>query len=92
MESQEALVERVLDCANRIANKSLRLPPDGDLPLRDFGFDSLTLFAFILELERTCGIQLDNALLNQGQLVSIRSAAALIERCRGTGSPVSSSG
>jgi len=43
-------------------------------------------------LERTCGIQLDNALLNQGQLVSIRSAAALIERCRGTGSPVSSSG
>jgi hypothetical protein len=72
------LAERVLGCANRIANKSLTLPPDGDLLLADFGFDSLSLFAYILELERTCGITFDNVLLNQEQLGSILATAALI--------------
>jgi acyl carrier protein len=78
MVTQEELANRVLDCANQIARTALRLPSDGDLALGAFGFDSLSLFAFILELERTCGIKFDDALLNQEYLRSIRSAAALI--------------
>jgi acyl carrier protein len=78
METQTELAECVLGCANRIANKSLTLPPDGDLPLGAFNFDSLSLFAYILELERTCGITFDSILLNQERLDSIRSTAALI--------------
>jgi acyl carrier protein len=77
-DSEEELLERVLDCANRITNKSLPLPPGGDLTLEDFGFDSVSLFAFLLELERTCGMKFDDVLLNQEQLSSIRSTAALI--------------
>jgi acyl carrier protein len=75
---EEELAQRVLGCANRNVQKSLELPPDGDLALGDFGFDSLSLFAFLLELERTCGMKFDDALMNQEQLGSIRSAAALI--------------
>jgi hypothetical protein len=78
MATQAELAECVLDCANRITNKSLKLPPDGDLPLEAFRFDSLSLFAYILELERTCGIKFDNILLAQEQLGSIRSTAALL--------------
>ena len=47
-------------------------------PLEAFGFDSLSLFAFILELERTCGLKFDDTLLNHQQLRSVRSVAALI--------------
>jgi len=82
METQAELAERVLNCANRITNKSLELPPEGDLSLGDFGFDSLSLFAYILELERTCGIRFDTILLRQEQLGTIRSTAALIAESR----------
>jgi acyl carrier protein len=75
----ETLPTRVLACANRVAGTTLSLPPDGDLPIEAFGFDSLTLFAFILELERTCGIKFDDALLNHQQFSSIRTTSALIE-------------
>jgi acyl carrier protein len=85
--TQEELAARVLDCANRIANTSLRLPPDGDLALGAFGFDSLSLFGFLLELERTCGIKFDDALLHQEHLRSVRSAAALIAAHAGPGGP-----
>jgi acyl carrier protein len=78
MATEEELTHRVLDCANRIAQKSLELPPDGDLPLGAFGFDSLSLFGFILELEQNCGIRFDDALLHLEHLASIRSTAALI--------------
>ena len=44
------LTARVLDSANRVAGTNLSLPPDGDLPLEAFGFDSLTFFAFVLDL------------------------------------------
>jgi hypothetical protein len=79
METRDELMNRVLECANRVAGTSLSLAPSGDIPLENFRFDSLSLFAFILELERTCGIKFDEALLNQEQMRSIRSAAALIE-------------
>jgi acyl carrier protein len=69
---------RVLDSANRVAGTNLSLPPDGDLPLEAFGFDSLTFFAFVLDLERSCGIKFDDTLLNHERLRSIRLAAALM--------------
>jgi acyl carrier protein len=72
------LTARVLDSANRVAGTNLSLPPDGDLPLEAFGFDSLTFFAFVLDLERSCGIKFDDTLLNHERLRSICSAAALI--------------
>jgi len=78
MDAQETLVKKVLDCANRIAHTSLHLQPDGDISLQAFGFDSLSLFAFILELERTVGMEFDEALLHHEDLSSIRSTAALI--------------
>lgn len=78
METPTELANRVLECANRVTGASLSLPPDGDLPLEAFRFDSLSLFAFILELERTCGLKFDNTLLIHQQLRSVRSVAALI--------------
>ena len=79
METRDQLVNRVLECANRVAGPSLSLPPGGDVPLEAFHFDSLSLFAFILELEGTCGIKFDETLINYDQVRSIRSTAALIE-------------
>jgi acyl carrier protein len=73
------LTALVLDSANRVAGTNLSLPPDGDLPVEAFGFDSLSFFAFILDLERSCGIKFDDTLLNQEHLHSIRSAAALMQ-------------
>jgi hypothetical protein len=90
METQAELAERVLDCANRIANKSLRLPPDGDLPLEAFNFDSLRMFAYLLELERNCGITFDRILLDEKHLDSIRLTAALIAET-GTGKALGTS-
>jgi acyl carrier protein len=78
MTSQAELAQHVLDCANRITKKTLHLPPDGDLPLDAFGFDSLSFFGYLLELERTCGVGFDSILLHQEQLGTIRSTAALI--------------
>jgi acyl carrier protein len=74
----DELVNKVLLCANRAAGTSLCLPSDGDVPLEAFEFDSLSLFSFLLELERVCGMKFDEALLGDEQLHSIRSTAALI--------------
>jgi acyl carrier protein len=74
------LADRVLDCANRVAGTQLRLPDDDDLALDAFGFDSLSLFAFMIELEETCGLVFDETLLEPGRLDGIRSLAALIAR------------
>jgi acyl carrier protein len=78
MDKRNDLVVRVLDCANRVSGNALSLPVDGDLPLEAFGFDSLSAFAFILELEATCGFEFDEALLDPQSRRSIRSVAALI--------------
>jgi len=79
MDVSEDLLKRVLQCANQAAGTSLTLPPDGDLPLEAFQFDSLSLFAFLLELERKCGMKFDESIFNHEQFQSIRSAAALIQ-------------
>lgn len=76
----DGLVYQVLWCANRVAGTELRMPDDGDLALDAFGFDSLSAFAFMLELEETCGLAFDEALLEPGRLVSLRSVAVLIAR------------
>jgi acyl carrier protein len=81
MKTEQELSLDVLACANKVARTSLSMPPDGDLSLEAFNFDSLSLFAFILELEQTCGIEFDDALLNHERLRSVRSAAALIASC-----------
>ena len=78
MKTHEDLLSTVLDCANRVAGTSLQMPSDGDIPLEAFEFDSLSLLAFILELERACGIAFDDALLDYERLRSIRSTTALI--------------
>jgi acyl carrier protein len=78
MKTEQELVQDVLACANKVAGTSLSVTLDGDLPLEAFNFDSLGLFAFILELEQKCGIAFDDALLNHERLRSVRSAAALI--------------
>jgi hypothetical protein len=78
MGTGDELVDRVLDCANRVSGNALALPSDGDLPLAAFGFDSLSAFAFILELESTCGLEFDEALLDPEGQLGIRSVAAMI--------------
>src|SRR5947209_9295012 len=79
MEPQDQDVATVLGCANRAAGTALTLPGGaGDLLLEEFGFDSLSLFAFVLELERAFGAPLDDALLDHEHLRSVRSAAALM--------------
>jgi hypothetical protein len=40
--------------------------------------ERLGFFAFVLDLERSCGIKFDDTLLNHEHLRSIRSAAALM--------------
>jgi acyl carrier protein len=74
----DELVDRVLSCANRVAGTALRVSDDDDVALEVFGFDSLSAFAFMIELEETCGLVFDESLLEPGRLVSIRSVAALI--------------
>jgi hypothetical protein len=79
MQTPDEPVHRVLDCANRVAGTALSLPAEGgDIPLQAFGFDSLSVFAFVLELEATCGIKFDEALLLDDRVRSIRSIAALV--------------
>lgn len=78
IETQEALVGRVLACANEVAGMALTMPPDGDVLLEAFEFDSLSLFAFILELERATGVQFDEVFLHHEHLHSVRSTAAVI--------------
>jgi hypothetical protein len=72
------LLDNILQCANRAAGTSLSLPPDGDVPISAFAFDSLSLFVFLLELERVVGIKFDESLYAHERLPSTRSVAALI--------------
>jgi Phosphopantetheine attachment site len=78
MEPSDAAIDQVLECANRVAGTALSLPPSGDLPLQAFGFDSLSTFAFILELESLFGLVFDESLLDLKKLYSIRSVAAAV--------------
>ena len=80
MEPSDILVDQVLECANRVAGTALSLPPGGDLSLESFGFDSLSAFAFILELEDLFGLAFEESLLGFEELQSIRSVAAVIMR------------
>lgn len=82
IEQQESLVDQVLACANGVAGMSLTMPPDGDVLLEAFEFDSLSLFAFILELERATGVQFDEVFLHHERLHSVRSTAAVIASLR----------
>jgi len=80
MEPFNVLVDRVLECANRVAGTMFWLPPGGDLPLKEFGFDSLSAFAFVLELESQFGLAFDESNLDIEELHSIRSVAAVVLR------------
>ena len=80
MEPWDVLVDRVLECANRVAGTALSLPPGDDLPLKEFGFDSLSAFAFVLELETRFGLVFDESNLDLEELHSIRSVAAVVLR------------
>ena len=48
MKTEQELVNDVLSCANRVAGTSMCIPPEEDITLEAFHFDSLGLFAFIL--------------------------------------------
>ena len=76
------LAQRVLECANKAAGTAFLLPPDEDIALEAFHFDSLTLFAFMIELENACAIGFDDALTHQEHLRTVRSTARFIERYR----------
>lgn len=73
---------RILGCANKAAGTNLTLASDGDLPLAAFQFDSLSLFAFMVEVENTCGIAFDEVLANQDHLGTIGTTAAFIAASR----------
>ena len=45
------MTKRVLDCANKVAGTSLKVEVDRDVELAAFNFDSLSVFAFLVELE-----------------------------------------
>jgi len=72
------LIFRVLDCANRAAGTQLALDPEGDLPLEAFRLDSLGLFAFMVEVEKSCGIDFDEILLHSESLRTLRATADFI--------------
>ena len=74
----EEIVVRVLDAANKAAGTSLSIRVGGDIPIDDFHLDSLSLFAFMVELESSCAISLDDALESYDQLQSVRSTARAI--------------
>ena len=76
------LAQQVLSCANKVAGTAFTLSPDEDIALEAFHFDSLTLFAFMIELENACAISFDEALANQEQLQTVRSTAGFIQLCQ----------
>jgi acyl carrier protein len=85
------LTQQVLACANKVAGLNLSIGSDEDVPLEAFQFDSLSLFAFVVELERVCGISFDDAIQNYENLRTVRSTAAFIEsRKHALGSAASS--
>jgi acyl carrier protein len=79
----DELTPRVLKCANKVSGKSLTMPDGDDLALESFGFDSLSTFAFMIELENEFGVSLDETLFGGEDLRTVRSAAALIARTNG---------
>src|SRR6516225_9678652 len=81
----DQLLNSVLQCANRAAGTTLSLSPDCDMPIEAFAFDSLSLFVFLLELERVTGMKFDETLLAHEGLGSIQSVAALIRDRTPTG-------
>jgi acyl carrier protein len=85
------LTQQVLACANRVAGTRLSLASDEDIPLEAFHLDSLTLFAFIVELEKESGIDFDDAVQNYERLRTVRSTAEFIAQRVRTRSSTSSS-
>jgi acyl carrier protein len=75
---EEAVTQRVLACVNSIARTNFSLGPGEDISLEAFQLDSLSLFAFLVEVEKSFGIDFDEALLNIDNLPTIRTTAAFI--------------
>jgi len=75
---QAEVTERLLACANSIARTNFSMGPGEDIPLEAFQLDSLSLFAFLVEVEKSFGIDFDEALLNIENLPTIRTTAAFI--------------
>ena len=75
---QAAVTDRVLACANSIARTTFSMNPGEDIPLEAFRLDSLSLFAFLVEVEKSFGIDFDEALLNIEDLPTIRTTASFI--------------
>jgi acyl carrier protein len=80
------LEQRVLECANKAAGTALTLRAGEDIALEAFHFDSLSLFAFMIELENACAIEFDDSLTHQEHLRSVRSTADFIASRRRTAS------
>ena len=76
----DELTELVLKCANKVSGKSLPMTDCEDLTLQQFQFDSLSTFAFMIELENEFGVTLDETLFGGDEMKSIRSTAALIAK------------
>ena len=74
----EEIAVKVLEAANKAAGTSLSIGAGADIPIDDFRLDSLSLFAFMAELESSCAIRLDDAIGNYDQLRSVRSTARAI--------------
>ena len=72
------VVDRVLACLNRSAGTSLVLPPSGDLPVAQFGLNSFSTLAFIVDLEQTFGIEVDEPALTDGSLGSVQRVAQYV--------------
>lgn len=81
----DELTSRVLACANKVAGKSLAMPDGEDLSLETFQFDSLSIFAFMVELENEFGVSIDEALFNDQELRTVRSTAAFVASRQGGG-------
>lgn len=80
--NESELASRVLECANRVARTTVTMSPEEDIPFTAFQLDSLSFFAFLLEVEKACAFNFDDALDNQEQLRSVRSTAAFIAACQ----------
>ena len=76
----EELKSRVLRCANKVSGKSLSIPDHQDLPLEAFHFDSLSTFAFMIELENEFGVSLDETLFAGEEMKTVGSTASMIAR------------
>ena len=75
------IVLQVLECVNRNAGTTLTLPADGDLSMAQFGMNSFNTLAFIIDLERTFDMEVDESALTDGSLSSIyRVAQYVVDR------------